>query len=94
VEQQNQRCTLLKIGIVQAPKKKYFDELLRVSKNQIIWGANHFIENIPHSNSSCWIVWDKQNGNNDFADCELAWTNYKSAVRKFNFVGRECFKEI
>jgi site-specific DNA-methyltransferase (adenine-specific) len=68
-----------------APKKKYFDELLRVSKNTIIWGANHFIENIPHSNSSCWIVWDKQNGNNDFADCELAWTNYKSAVRKFEF---------
>jgi site-specific DNA-methyltransferase (adenine-specific) len=67
------------------PKKKYFDELLRVSKNTIIWGANHFIENIPHSNSSCWIVWDKQNGNNDFADCELAWTNYKSAVRKFEF---------
>jgi site-specific DNA-methyltransferase (adenine-specific) len=68
-----------------APKKKYFDELLRVSKNTIIWGANHFIENISHSNSSCWIVWDKQNGNNDFADCELAWTNYKSAVRKFEF---------
>lgn len=68
-----------------APEKKYFDELIRVSKNQIIWGANHFIENVPMANSSSWIVWDKQNGENDFSDCELAWTNHKSAVRKFEF---------
>lgn len=68
-----------------APPKEYFDELLRVSKNTIIWGANHFIENIPNQNSPSWIVWDKQNGDNDFADCELAWTNHKMAVRKFEF---------
>ena len=67
------------------PNKEYFEELIRVSKNQIIWGANHFIENIPNANSSSWIVWDKQNGENDFADCELAWTNHKTAVRKFEF---------
>lgn len=42
------------------PAQKYFDELFRVSKNQIIWGANHFIELI-NKNSSCWIVWDKDN---------------------------------
>ena len=66
----------------KAPNKKYFTELKRVSKNVIIWGANHFIENIPNSNSSCWIVWDKVNGNNDFADCELACCSFKSAVRK------------
>jgi site-specific DNA-methyltransferase (adenine-specific) len=64
-----------------APNKDYFIELKRVSKNQIIWGANHFIENIPNANSSCWIVWDKQNGNNDFADCELAYCSFKTAVR-------------
>jgi site-specific DNA-methyltransferase (adenine-specific) len=68
-----------------APDKEFFIELLRVSKNVIIWGANHFIENIPNQNSSCWIVWDKQNGDNDFADCELAWTNFKSSVRRFEF---------
>jgi site-specific DNA-methyltransferase (adenine-specific) len=69
----------------ETPKKEYFIELLRVSKNTIIWGANHFIQDIPNSNSSSWVVWDKQNGDNDFADCELAWTNYKTAVRKFEF---------
>lgn len=42
-----------------APNKEYFNELKRFSKNQVIWGANHFIENIPNANSSCWIVWDK-----------------------------------
>jgi site-specific DNA-methyltransferase (adenine-specific) len=69
----------------KAPSKEYFIELQRVCKNVIIWGANHFIENIPNSNSSSWVVWDKQNGENDFADCELAWTNHKTAVRKFKF---------
>jgi site-specific DNA-methyltransferase (adenine-specific) len=33
--------------------------------------------------TSCWLVWDKDNGENDFADCELAWTSFKTAVRKF-----------
>ena len=68
----------------EPPKQEYFNELLRVSKNQIIWGANHFISRIPFD-SSCWIVWDKQNGESDFADCELAWTSFKTAVRKFEF---------
>lgn len=68
----------------EPPKKEFFDELLRTSKNVIIWGANHFISLIP-IDSSCWIVWDKQNGNNDFADCELALTTFKTSVRKFEF---------
>ena len=68
----------------QPPSQDYFDELLRISKNQIIWGANHFISKIPFD-SSCWIVWDKQNGKNYFADCELAWCSFKTAVRKFEF---------
>lgn len=68
----------------KAPDEVYFKELMRVSKNQIIWGANHFISRIPYD-SSCWLVWDKLNGTNDFADCELAWTSFKQAVRKFVF---------
>ena len=67
----------------EPPKKEYFDELIRVSKRQIIWGANHFISRIPYD-SSCWIVWDKDNSG-DFADCELAWTSFKTAVRKIKF---------
>lgn len=66
------------------PDSMYFKELFRVSKNQIIFGANHFISRIPYD-SSCWIVWDKDNGNSDFADCELAWTSFNTAVRKFKY---------
>jgi DNA modification methylase len=57
-------------------------EILRVSKNQIIFGGNYFV--LPPS--PCWIVWDKHNGKNDFADCELAWTSYKTAVRKIDWM--------
>jgi site-specific DNA-methyltransferase (adenine-specific) len=69
----------------EPPRAEYFIELQRVSKNQIVWGANHFIDRIAKP-SSCWIVWDKENGDTDFADCELAWTSYNSAVRKFKFM--------
>lgn len=68
----------------QPPAEAYFKELMRVSKNQIVFGANHFISRIPFD-SSCWIVWDKDNGDNDFADCELAWTSFKTAVRKVKY---------
>lgn len=66
----------------EPPPVEYFDELIRVSKNQIIWGANHFISRLPYD-SPCWLVWDKMNGESDFADCELAWTSFKTAVRKY-----------
>lgn len=65
------------------PSIQYTKELQRVSKNQIIWGANHFISIVPFD-SSCWLVWDKDN-TGDFADCELAWTSFNTAVRKFTW---------
>ena len=61
------------------PSKQYFNEMIRISKHCIIFWGNYFIENL--TNSSCWIVWDKDNTWN-FADCELAWTNFDTAVRK------------
>lgn len=67
-----------------APEIIYFNELRRLSKNQIVWGANHFISRLPFD-SSCWVVWDKDNGETDFADCELAWTSFKTAVRRFKW---------
>ena len=50
-----------------------------ISRHQIIFGGNYFEGLGP---TSCWLVWDKQNGDNDFADCELAWTNLPKAVRR------------
>ena len=68
-----------------APTEAYFTELKRVSKNQIVWGANHFISKLPFD-SSCWIVWDKDNGEGSgYADCELAWTSFKTAVRRLKW---------
>jgi site-specific DNA-methyltransferase (adenine-specific) len=65
------------------PSKEYFNELKRVSKNQIVWGGNHLIDLIGMY-SPCWLVWDKDNSGN-FADCELAYTSFTTAVRKFKF---------
>ena len=61
------------------PPPEYFEIILELSNNQIIFGGNYFVEWLK--NSSCWIVWDKDNGKTDFADCELAWTSFKSATR-------------
>jgi site-specific DNA-methyltransferase (adenine-specific) len=68
----------------KTPDELYFKELFRVSKNQIIFGANHFISKMPFDSSS-WIVWNKVNGTSRQADCELAWTSFNTAVRMFTF---------
>ena len=65
------------------PTTEYFADLKRISKNQIVWGGNYFVEHLE--NSPCWIVWDKDNGNTDFADCELAWSSFKTSVRKIKW---------
>ena len=63
------------------PEQDYFNELVRVSKNQIIWGANH-LGLMP--SSPCWIVWDKENSGN-YAEAELAYTSFKEVVKIFKF---------
>lgn len=68
----------------EAPSIEYFLELMRVSKHQIIWGANHFISRMPYD-ASCWIVWDKKNDGFSFADAELAWTSFSTAIRFFRY---------
>jgi len=62
------------------PTQEYWDELFRVSKNQIVWGGNYFMSKIQ-KDSDCWIFWDKNNGDSTFADGELAWTSFNSPVR-------------
>lgn len=65
------------------PPPEYFKELTRVSKNQIIWGANHFVSMIPAADSHCWLCWDK--GFSDevsFASFELAWTNFDQPCKR------------
>ena len=58
------------------PKKSYFDELKRVSKNQIIWGGNYMIENLD--NTRCFIVWDKMTYIPSMSQIELAWTSFNT----------------
>jgi site-specific DNA-methyltransferase (adenine-specific) len=62
----------------QTPSEEYFNELFRVSKNQIIWGGNYF--KLPITKS--WILWDKGiYGDCDFADGEMAWTSFDKVLR-------------
>jgi len=68
----------------QTPSEEYFKEMLRVSKNQIIWGGNYFIDFL-HS-TRCMLVWFKRSGLpiRTFADCELAWTSFDKNSQVFN----------
>ena len=69
------------------PTKEYFDELQRISKNQIIWGGNYFTEILQPTKG--WILWDKrteQKYNNDFADGELAWTSFDKPLRIYRYL--------
>lgn len=63
------------------PSVEYFAELRRVSKNQIIWGANYF----PLPPTKCFIFWFKHQPVTNFADGELAWTSFDKPARCFDF---------
>lgn len=60
-----------------------------LAKNSIVFGGNYY--DLPPT--SCWLVWDKENGATDFADCELAWTNLPKAVRRLKFLWNGCMRK-
>jgi site-specific DNA-methyltransferase (adenine-specific) len=64
------------------PDKAYFNELQRVSKNQIVWGGNYFISDLV--DTKCFIIWDKKiaEGMNNYAMCEMAWTSFNGRPAK------------
>jgi len=64
------------------PSKEHFKNLFSISKDQIIWGCNYFIDYLYPT--QCIFVWDKMNGTNDMADCEIAWTSFGMGIKKFS----------
>lgn len=86
----------------QRPSKKYFDELFRVSKNQIIFGGNYFVEHLTPKMG--WLVWDKGQHGLTMSDGELVWTSFNRAlriivmnrcmIRKFGGVINPCQKPV
>ena len=66
---------------IEPPPRWLLDAAQESATNAILWGGNYY--GLPAS--SCWLVWDKENGDNGYADCELAWTNMPRAVRKFRW---------
>jgi site-specific DNA-methyltransferase (adenine-specific) len=71
------------------PSKEYFNELFRVSQNQIVWGANNFT--LPQT--EYFIVWDKHQTVDNFASAEYAWTNCKIPAKVFHYSIHQCMSE-
>ena len=63
------------------PSREHIEAVRRCGRVQVLFGGNYF--DLPPTR--CWLVWDKLNGENDFADCELAWTNLDQAVRRLAY---------
>lgn len=61
------------------PPSQSLLDLIVKDRRAIVWGGNYF----SFPSSAAWIVWDKDNGNNNYADCELAWTNLEGSIRKY-----------
>ena len=72
-----------KTGIKKIPDTDYFDNLFRISKNQIIFGGNYF----PLHPSRCFVIWDKGSSFKDrtFAECEMAWTSFDRNAKIFSY---------
>jgi DNA modification methylase len=65
----------------ETPAQETLNAIASKAEHSIFWGGNYF----QFGPSACWLVWDKDNGENGYADCELAWTDLPKAVRKFRW---------
>jgi len=77
------RCYGTAVWDLEVPGVDYWDELFRVSKHQVVWGGNYFLEYLGPTR--CMLIWRKLTTGN-FADCELAWTSFDTSVREFTFM--------
>lgn len=77
-----------KMGSWEVPSQEYFEELFRVSQNQIVWGCNYFTYNFPPGR----IVWDKCNGKSSFSDCEIAYCSFHDSVRLVRYMWNGMFQ--
>jgi site-specific DNA-methyltransferase (adenine-specific) len=68
----------------ETPPKEYFDEIFRISKHQIIWGANYFVDKLQGTTKG-WLVWDKGQRDLTMSDCELCFTSFQTATRIVTF---------
>lgn len=75
---------------VEKPTTEYFQELFRISKNQIIWGGNYFWEHLKQTEAI--IVWDKESSGN-YADGEMAWTSFDANLKIFRWLWNGFRKE-
>ena len=67
----------------EIPPPEYWEQLFRVSKNQVVWGGNYMTEFLPPSMG--WIFWDKGQRDFSLADGELAWTSFNKALRVYEY---------
>jgi site-specific DNA-methyltransferase (adenine-specific) len=67
----------------ETPKQKYFDEIRRVSVNQIIWGGNYFVDKLPITEA--WICWNKKPFLKQQAHFELAWTSFEMKTKMIEY---------
>src|SRR3990167_10130803 len=66
----------------EIPQKEYFEEMFRISKNQIIWGGNYFVSYLSEGHKG-WLVWDKGQYGLTMSDGELAYTSFDKSLRIF-----------
>lgn len=77
----------------EIPGPEYFDELFRVSREQIIWGGNYF-PGLWVNGCRGFFIWNKEMKGMDFAECELAWTSFDLSAREFRFDGTDREKKV